>query len=98
VTHLEGAGKPWVGALALLRTVRSYHLLMGKTAGPVRARLLDAALAVVFALRALAFAALAPLAHSQRTRSVRRDKSVAFKRAAAVAGQAALTGRVPPLC
>jgi GT2 family glycosyltransferase len=55
VTHYEGAGKAWIGALALSRTSRSYFEFTTKHFGLVHARWLALSLSGVFFARALAF-------------------------------------------
>jgi GT2 family glycosyltransferase len=97
VTHFEGGGKAWVGADALLRTVRSYYIVTAKASGRGAARALSVALAVVFALRSLAFTGLATLSSVPGPRNMRAAKAAGYRRAAGCLGRAAWSGRTPPL-
>jgi GT2 family glycosyltransferase len=55
VTHYEGAGKAWIGVLALSRTSRSYYEFTTKHFGVQQARWLALGLSGVFFARALVF-------------------------------------------
>ena len=97
VTHYEGGGKAWVGSDALLRTVRSYYIVIAKASGRGVARVFSAALAGVFALRSVAFACLAVGSGASSTRGEREAKAAGYRRASACLGRAAWSGRTPPL-
>lgn len=89
VVHLEAGGRLWPGPLALLRTVRGYHLLLGRSRGLPVARATSAALALVFALRSLAFGA-------SRSAPLNGEKASGYAEAAMALWRMALTGRVAP--
>jgi GT2 family glycosyltransferase len=55
VTHYEGAGKAWIGELALLRTVRSYLIYVNKHFGRQSRFFVGVLLSVVFLSRSLAY-------------------------------------------
>lgn len=55
VTHYEGAGKAWIGELALLRTVRSYLIYVNKHFGRQSRFFVGVFLSAVFLLRSLAY-------------------------------------------
>jgi GT2 family glycosyltransferase len=79
VTHYEGAGRPWIGQAALQRTGQSYAIYLAKHyAAPVgRAALWG--LAVVFFMRAFAFALVDLTSRPDRQREqVVNDKSKAY--------------------
>jgi GT2 family glycosyltransferase len=59
VMHYEGAGREWIGEMALMRTVTSYSLFLNKYYGKGVARLTKLGLGLVFLLRALAYRARA---------------------------------------
>jgi GT2 family glycosyltransferase len=83
VTHYEGAGKAWIGALALSRTCRSYFQFVCKHFNTAAARWMAAALSVVFTGRALAFAALGlGLPADTPRRAVCQDKGKGYWAAA----------------
>ena len=96
VTHFEAGGHAWVGSSALLRTARSYFIIVSSSHGEFAARLLSAALSLLFALRAGAFALLGCLAAAPR-RALQFDKARGFARAAGSMTRACLTGVVPKL-
>jgi GT2 family glycosyltransferase len=81
VTHYEGAGRPWIGAAALQRTVSSYDLFLTKHFGAWRARAALAALASVFVLRSAAFGLKAAMGRGDGDTAVLCDKSVAYSAA-----------------
>jgi GT2 family glycosyltransferase len=83
VTHYEGAGKVWIGGLALSRTCRSYFEFVRKHFNPFDARWMAAALGIVFAGRALAFATLGLTLSASALRSaVCKDKGKGYWSAA----------------
>ncbi len=95
VIHHEAGGRAWVGAAALLRTTRAYQIYVLKTRGRLSARVLCSLLALIFALRAAAFAILA-LPRSSAIPSRREDdRASGYLRAARSLAGAAVTGRVP---
>lgn len=55
VTHYEGAGKAWIGELALLRTVRSYLIYVNKHFGRHSRFFVGVLLSAVFLLRSLVY-------------------------------------------
>ncbi|MCJ7602649.1 MAG: glycosyltransferase [Desulfobulbaceae bacterium] len=57
VVHYEGAGKAWVGDMALTRTLRSYLIYTEKFYGSFSALFLRLGLSLIFLLRALAYRA-----------------------------------------
>ena len=71
VTHFEGAGRPWIGRAALQRTGRSYGIYLAKHHQVVIARAASLALAIVFFMRAIAFAGI-----SLSTRASQQQKRV----------------------
>ena len=96
VIHFEGAGKPWPGALALLRTVRAYFLLITKTTGRRTARLLSLWLGALFGARGLAFSLLGVSGRKPRV-ELARDKARGYRRASASMLRAAWSGQAPLL-
>jgi GT2 family glycosyltransferase len=96
VVHLEAGGKAWPGAFALLRTCRSYYVLITKTAGRGRARALSLWLGALFGARSLAFGAIATLQAAPRV-ALCRDKSAGYGRASRAMFAAAWRGQVPAL-
>lgn len=97
VIHYEGGGRPWVGARALLHTVRSYYIYTAKASGAFAARALSGLLAGVFAVRWGAFSVLALVTRAATGRELHRLKAAGFGRAFANLSRAALFGRVPPM-
>jgi GT2 family glycosyltransferase len=93
VVHLEAGGKAWPGAAALLRTCRSYYVLVSKTAGQGKARALALWLAGLFAARGLVFAAAA----AWRGQPLWRDKARGYRRASTSMFGAAWRGQAPAL-
>jgi GT2 family glycosyltransferase len=93
VVHLEAGGKAWPGAAALLRTCRSYYVLVSKTAGQGTARMLALWLAGLFAARGLVFAA----ASIWRSQPLWRDKARGYRRASTSMLGAAWRGQAPAL-
>ncbi|MBI5557981.1 MAG: glycosyltransferase family 2 protein [Deltaproteobacteria bacterium] len=57
IVHYEGAGKAWVGDMALARSLRSYLIYTEKFYGPFAALFLRFGLSLIFFLRALAYRA-----------------------------------------
>ncbi|MFZ2857600.1 glycosyltransferase family 2 protein [Acidovorax sp.] len=55
VIHFEGAGKSWIGELALKRTVQSYQLFLSKHFNKRSAIASSLALALIFLLRSFVF-------------------------------------------
>ncbi len=94
VTHFEGGGKPWVGAAALHRSLRSYVLLVSEHQGWGQARAVAGALSVLFGLRCAVFR-LRAVWRRGRPRLLDEEKAQAYGHAAAVAARAALKGQVP---
>lgn len=80
VTHFEGAGKAWIGAAALNRTVRSYLLFTEKHYGALSAVGVSLFLGCVFLGRALVFYAQSLIAKPRS--HLCRDKSSSFLTAA----------------
>jgi hypothetical protein len=97
VVHYEGGGRAWPGANALLRTARAYFIVVAKTDGLVRARVLSASLAAVFGLRAMAFRLGALFRGRGPSASIRHEKAAGFSRAMLGMMSAAWTGKTPPL-
>jgi GT2 family glycosyltransferase len=77
VLHYEGAGKAWIGEMALLRTVTSYSLFLNKYHGAVVARLTKLSLGCLLLLRSLAYA----LRSIARSTGVVAEKRRAYFRA-----------------
>ncbi len=82
VTHFEGAGRPWAGRMAVLRSARSYLIFASKHFGPRSATRLALSLGMVFCARALAHAGAAVLATNAPRRALQRDKSSGYFSAA----------------
>jgi GT2 family glycosyltransferase len=97
VTHYEGAGKPWIGAAALLRTSRSYYIYTSKHYGKFRAWLVCACLCSIFAARAAAFFLLGTAAGTSQRRSLRYLKAGGFARAFGQMARVLVSGKEPPL-
>jgi hypothetical protein len=95
VTHYEGGGKEWIGIMALLRTMRSYHYYVAKHYGIKAARATLLALSIIFALRALMFTWLMVFSLRTNQRALRLLKANGFAKASREAMQIALTGRRP---
>jgi hypothetical protein len=57
IVHYEGAGKAWVGDMALARSLRSYLIYTEKFYGSFAALFLRFGLSLIFFLRALAYRA-----------------------------------------
>lgn len=89
VIHYEGAGKVWIGKMALLRTCRSYLLYLPKHYSRAAQAFTGLALGALFMLRGLSYR-LDPRAQG---REVRRDKAVAFSEA----GRYLMRGAMSPL-
>jgi GT2 family glycosyltransferase len=96
VTHFEAGGKAWPGSNALMRTCRSYFVLIRKTDGARTARLLALWLSAVFWLRSLVYASLTRVTSDSR-RAVFLDKSNGFGRASSSLFRAAWSGSAPSL-
>jgi GT2 family glycosyltransferase len=96
VTHLEAGGQAWPGRKALLRTVRGYHLLLSRSRGRLAARATSAALAAVFALRAVALGGRAAVLPAGGARRLARERAAAHGAAVAALLRMALTGAVAP--
>lgn len=97
VTHFEAGGKDWVGSGALLRTVRSYFILVSGSHGRRSARLLSAGLSLVFGARACAFAVLGCTATRSARRGLLFEKARGYARAASTLSRACVSGAVPAL-
>lgn len=97
VTHFEGAGKAWIGTPALLRTVRSYFIYLEKHAGILHARWCAAGLSAVFALRSMAFFALARMSSTGERRTLRTMQAQGFAAACKAMAQACTRGQRPAL-
>lgn len=78
VLHYEGAGKPWIGEAALLRTMTSYALFLRKYYSPGVAVLTKLSLGVVMMVRALAYQCRGLSSRSQ----VLNEKKTAYYKAA----------------
>jgi N-acetylglucosaminyl-diphospho-decaprenol L-rhamnosyltransferase len=77
VLHYEGAGKPWIGEAALMRTMNSYALYLGKYYARPLAWLTKRSLGVLMLARASAYA-LRCLSSSS---AVLLEKRAAYRRA-----------------
>lgn len=82
VTHYEGAGRPWIGGMALQRTARSYYIFTRKHFGISLAKGTVFSLAVLFALRSFVFALVGLLYFDRQKKNQWRDKSESYGRAA----------------
>jgi GT2 family glycosyltransferase len=79
VTHYEGAGKAWLGALALSRSARSYFEFTEKHFGVQSAKRMALVLGLVFFGRSIAFTALGSLFFFKPQRSaLRLDKGKGY--------------------
>ncbi len=78
VLHYEGAGKPWIGEAALLRTMTSYALFLRKYYSPGVAVLTKLSLGLVMLFRALAYQCSSLSSGSQ----VLAEKKAAYFKAA----------------
>jgi len=76
--HLEGGGREWIGERALCSTADSYLEYARRYYSPAERVFLRGGLATVFALRSVAFLGLSAIG-----RGARRERGVAFLRAAA---------------
>lgn len=76
VIHFEGAGKMWIGHVALGRTARSYQLFLRKHFGQASAATVSVLLGAVFFLRSLVFFCQSCLPGLKQ--DVRREKAVGF--------------------
>ena len=94
VVHYEGAGKAWIGEAALLRTVRSYFILLSKHHGPFAARAVAAGLAPLFAARAFVFGWRSRRSQGPQAR-LNHDKALAYARAVAAVRVGARGSRNP---
>jgi len=81
VTHFEGAGKPWIGRMALMRTVSSYKVFFSKYYSPPIFRITQILLSIVFFTRAGAFF-IKSFISDDRTKVLDKDKFSAYREAA----------------
>ncbi|MDR2924693.1 MAG: glycosyltransferase family 2 protein [Azoarcus sp.] len=77
VTHYEGAGKDWVGRMALLRTVHSYKNYYLKYYSSIVSKITFFSLSCVFHIRALAFLVKSLFSHG-KNKLIAKEKSFAF--------------------
>lgn len=77
VLHYEGAGKPWIGEAALLRTMNSYALYLGKYYARPAAWLTKRSLGLLMLARASAYALRCLTAST----TVLQEKRAAYRRA-----------------
>ena len=81
VTHFEGAGKPWIGRMALMRTVNSYRVYFSKYYSPLAFKITQFSLSAVFFARAGAFFAKSFISNDQ-VKTISKDKFSAYGEAA----------------
>jgi GT2 family glycosyltransferase len=82
VIHFEGAGKTWVGGMALKRTVHSYHVFIQKHFGSVYVKAVALALGCVFLMRSFSFRCAGLLTRGKEKKALFFDKSVCYRKAA----------------
>ena len=82
VTHYEGAGRPWIGGMALQRTGRSYLIFTQKHFGSYFAKLVGFSLAMLFTLRSMVFALVGLYSFDRQNKGQWRDKSESYGRVA----------------
>jgi len=79
VTHYEGAGRPWIGQVALMRTCRSYQTYLTKHHSAFVAKITSLGLATVFLMRSAGFALTHYLGRADAMRKeVTRQKISAY--------------------
>jgi GT2 family glycosyltransferase len=91
VTHYEGAGKAWIGSMAVARTSRSYFEFVAKHFGLGAAQRMAVALSSLFLARSVACAVFGALAVFKPARSALwRDKGRGYFAAAGLLFRAGL--------